>query len=249
MVFDENDASCPLQDLLINKLPADKPSAPALSLFQIQHLQSVMASASEDFFSHHESSISAKGLDFLDAPPLVDADLPNNNYDMGEEERMSEQAKMYTRRGNGCYTNEEILLIGLLGIMRDIRAPLKSYGRIIALFKDVIMEPEAITTTFRHRHTAINHFSQQFSMKGLYPTVLTQPSPLNNHFYPVPVHNAQAMIESLLYSFVKDKNNLHNAQAMIESLLYSLLAKDNNNLLFPNPDIPLAPPRAAVQKV
>ena len=82
-------------------------------------------------------------------------------------------------------------------------------------------------TNYNHcqRHTTINHFSERFSMKGLYPTVLTQPSPLNNRFYPVPVHNAQAMIESLLYSS---------------------LAKDDNNLLFPNPDDPLAPPAPSV---
>jgi hypothetical protein len=129
---------------------------------------------------------------------------------------------MYTGRGNGCFSNKEILSICLLGIMRDIGAPLKTYRRIVALFKDVITEREAMTTTFRHRHTAINHFSQQFFMKGLYPTVLTQPSPLNNRFYPVPVHNAQAMIESLLYSS---------------------LVKDYNNPLFPNPDDPIAPPR------
>ncbi len=65
-------------------------------------------------------------------------------------------------------------------------------------------------------------------MKGLYPTVLTQPSPLNNRFYPVPVHNAQAMVESLLYL---------------------LLAKDDKNLLFPNPDDPLAPPPAEVKNI
>jgi hypothetical protein len=141
---------------------------------------------------------------------------------------MSEQAKMYTDRGNGCSTNKEILSIRLLGIMRDIGAPLKTYGRIVALFKDVITDREPITTTFRQRHTAINHFSERFSMKGLYPTVLTQPSPLNNCFYPVPVPNAQAMIESLLYSS---------------------LAKDDNNLLFPNPDDPLAPPPLVVQNI
>jgi hypothetical protein len=65
-------------------------------------------------------------------------------------------------------------------------------------------------------------------MKGLYPTVLTQPSPLNNRFYPVPVNNAQAMIESLLYSS---------------------FGKDDNNLLFPNPDDPLAPPPSVVQNI
>jgi hypothetical protein len=112
--------------------------------------------------------------------------------------------------------------------MRDIGAPLKTYKKMVALFKDVITEQEAITTTFRQHYTAINHFSQQFSMKGLYPTVLTQPSPLNNCFCPIPVHNTQAMIESLLCSS---------------------LANDDNNLLFPNPDDPLAPPPPVVQNI
>jgi hypothetical protein len=143
----------------------------------------------------------------MEAPSLIDNDLPNNDFDVGPEERMFEQAKMYTDRGNGCFTHEEILSIYLLGIMRDIGAPLKMYGRIVALFKDVITDREPITTTFCQRHTAINHFSERFSMKGLYPTVLTQPSPLNSRFYPVPVHNAQAMSESLLYlSLAKDDN-------------------------------------------
>jgi hypothetical protein len=137
----------------------------------------------------------------LDVPPLVHPDLPNNGFDVGEEECMFEQANMYTDRGNGCFTNEEILSICLLGIMGDIGAPLKTYRRIVALFKDVITkQEEAITTVSCHRHTTIGHFSQRVSMKGLYPTVLTQPpSPLNNCFYPIPVHNAQAIIKSLLY--------------------------------------------------
>jgi hypothetical protein len=36
---------------------------------------------------------------------------------------------------------------------------------------------------------------------------------------------------------------------MIESLLYLSLAKDDNNLLFPNPDDPLAPPPSVVQNI
>jgi hypothetical protein len=228
MVFDDNTTSLPLPDLLIDKLPAEEPAAPALSLLQIRRIQSILVSTSEGFSSDDDSSIPGDGLDFLDAPSLVDNDLPNNDFDMGQEERMFEQAKMYTDRGNGCFTNEEILSICLLGIMRDIGAPLKTYGRVVALFKDVIMDRGPITTTFRQRHIAINHFSEQFSMKGLYPTVLTQPSPLKNRFYPVPVHNAQAMIESLLYSS---------------------LAKNDNNLLFPNPDDPLDPPPSVVQNI
>jgi hypothetical protein len=36
---------------------------------------------------------------------------------------------------------------------------------------------------------------------------------------------------------------------MIEALLYSSLAKDDNNLLFPNPDDPHAPPPSVVQNI
>jgi hypothetical protein len=93
MVFDDNEASRPLPDLPIDKLPAEKPSAPPLSLFQIRRIQSLLASTSEELSSDEESSISGDGLDFLNAPPLVDGDLPNNDYDVGEEERMFEQAK------------------------------------------------------------------------------------------------------------------------------------------------------------
>jgi hypothetical protein len=182
MVFDDNATSRPLLDLLIDKLPAEEPAAPALSLFQIRLIQSILASTSEGFSSDDHSSIPGDGLDFLDASSLVDNDLPNNDFDVGQEERMFEQAKMYTNRGNGCFTNEEILSIRLLGIMRDKGAPLKTYRRIVALFKDVISDREPITTTFHQCHTAINHFSEQFSMEGLYPTILTQPSPLNNRF-------------------------------------------------------------------
>jgi hypothetical protein len=116
-----------LADLLIDKLPADKPPAPALSLFQIQRIQSAMASASEDFSSDNEPSVTGSRLDFLDAPPLIDADLPKKNVDVEEEERMIERAKMYTDRGNGCFTNKEILSICLLGIMHDIGAHLSAF--------------------------------------------------------------------------------------------------------------------------
>jgi hypothetical protein len=185
-----------------------------------------MDSANEEIISDDEQSVPDDGQNFWDIPPPVD-DTPNNDFDL-EEERMFENAKMYTDRGNGCFTNEEILSIRLLGIMREIGAPLKTYGRIVSLFKDVITERVAITSTFRHRHTAIKHFSNRFCMKRLYPTVLTQASPFNNRFYPVPVHNAKAMIESLLYSS---------------------LAKDDSNLLFPNPEDPLAPPPAEVTNI
>jgi hypothetical protein len=117
MVFDDNATSRPLPDLLIDKLPAEEPAAPALSLLQIRRIQSILASTSEAFSSDDNSSIPGDGLDFLDAPPLVDGDLPNNDFDVGQEERMFEQAKMYTNRGDGCFTNKEILSIRLLSII------------------------------------------------------------------------------------------------------------------------------------
>jgi hypothetical protein len=119
MVFDDNATSRPLPDLLIDKLPAEEPAAPALSLLQIRCIQSILESTSEEFSSDDNSSISGDGLDFLDSPPLLDGDRPNNDFDMGQEECMFEQTKMYTDRGNGCFTNEEILSIRLLGIMRN----------------------------------------------------------------------------------------------------------------------------------
>jgi hypothetical protein len=101
MIFDENDASRPLRDLLIDKLPAKKPAAPSLSLFQIQRIQSFMLSASEDLSSADQSSLSGDGVDFVVAPPLVDADPPNYDVDVAEEEEhIFEQAKVYTDCGN-----------------------------------------------------------------------------------------------------------------------------------------------------
>jgi hypothetical protein len=128
-VFDDNATSRPSPDLLIDKLPAEEPAAPTLSLFQIRRIQSILASTSEGFSSDDDSSIPGDGLDFLDAPSLVDNDLPNNDFDVGQEERMFEQAKMYTGRGNGCFTNEEILSIRLLGIMVEL-LPLSDGGRL-----------------------------------------------------------------------------------------------------------------------
>jgi hypothetical protein len=64
MVFDDNEAIYPFPDLLIDKLPAEEPAAPALSLLQIRCIQSILASTSEGFSSDDHSSISGDGLDF-----------------------------------------------------------------------------------------------------------------------------------------------------------------------------------------
>jgi hypothetical protein len=41
--------------------------------------------------------------------------------------------------------------------MRDSESLLKSYGRNVALFNDVITKREAITTTFCHQHNICKH--------------------------------------------------------------------------------------------
>ena len=64
MVFDENDASHSLQDLRINKLPAEKPAAPSLSLSPIQRIQSSMSSTCEEVSSDDESSVSSDEVVF-----------------------------------------------------------------------------------------------------------------------------------------------------------------------------------------
>ena len=85
---------------------------------------------------------------------------------------MFKNAKVFADCGNGCFTTKELLSICLLSLMRDIGAPLKTYGKIGSLFKDAITDRVVLTTTYRHRHTAIKHFSKRFGMKGLYPTIL-----------------------------------------------------------------------------
>ncbi len=228
MTIDENTAGTLLKNLMADKLSldaSDSKMASVLTQAQMQRIQSLMDPNNEehslqDSLMDDEQSLLDEEEVFNDAPTPVAA-TPHIDAINLEEERMFENAKVFADRGNGCFTTEELLSIRLLSLMRDIGAPLKTYGKIVSLFKDAITDRVVLTTTFRHRHTAIKHFSKRFGMKGLYPTILTQPSPINNRYYPVPVHNAQAMIESLLYSS---------------------LAQDESNLLFPNPDDPLDPP-------
>ena len=225
MTVDENTAGTLLKNLMADKLSldaSDSKMASALTQAQMQRIQSLMdpnnkEHSLQDSLMDDEQSLLDEEEVFNDAPTPVAA-TPHIDAINLEEEQMFENAKVFSDRGNGCFTTEELLSIRLLSLMRDIGTPLKTYGKIVSLFKDAITDRVVLTTTFRHRDTAIKHFLKRFGMKGLYPTILTQPSPINNRYYPVPVHNAQAMIELLLYSS---------------------LAKDESNLLFPILMIPL----------
>jgi hypothetical protein len=74
---------------------------------------------------------------------------------------------MFADRGNGCFTTKELLFICLLHLMWDIGALLKTYFKIVSLFKDAITDRVPLTTTSRHCQMAIKHFSKRFGMKGL----------------------------------------------------------------------------------
>ena len=88
------------------------------------------------------------------------------------------------------------------------------------MVSDVVRDKVFITTTYRSRDNAIKHFANRYELSSMYPTFKTQPSP-DGRVYPVVVHDAKAMIESLLYSPLMD---------------------NHDNLLFPNPDNPLEGP-------
>jgi hypothetical protein len=72
--------------------------------------------------------------------------------------------------------------------------------------------------TLRQRDTAIKHFANRFRLEKLYPTTLTKH--MNGCSYPVVLHDAEVMVQSLL-----------KASLMVEE-----------NLLFPDMDNPLPPP-------
>jgi hypothetical protein len=91
----------------------------------------------------------------LVGPSLVDADPSNDHIDVEEEEPMFQQAKVYADHGIGCFINKEILSICLLGIMHNIKALLKTYGRVVAQFKDV--QQPFLTTILYEKN--VSHFS------------------------------------------------------------------------------------------
>ncbi len=83
------------------------PAGTSFSLSQIQHMQNLMDPRIKENFSDDESSVPDERHAFLDAPTQIDSDLHNNDTHVNwrEEERMFQNAKMYTDQGNGCFLN------------------------------------------------------------------------------------------------------------------------------------------------
>jgi hypothetical protein len=60
--------------------------------------------------------------------------------------------------------------------------------------------------TFRQSDTAIKHFAKRFRLEELYPTTLTKH--MNGHTYPVVLHDAEVMVQSLLKSSLMEEENM-----------------------------------------
>jgi hypothetical protein len=60
--------------------------------------------------------------------------------------------------------------------------------------------------TFHQRDTAIKHFAKRFRLEKLYPTTLTKH--MNGRSYPVVLHDAEVMVQSLLKSSLMVEENM-----------------------------------------
>jgi hypothetical protein len=157
---------------------------------------------------------------FEDIEVIMDASI--NVFDVDDEDDLLQ----FTDRLRGQHTAKGILSLKLLKRLRLIRAPHYAYRSIMDLFADALAS-KIVTAgaTFRQRDMAIKHFAKRFRLEKLYPTTLTKH--MNGHSYPVVLHDAEVMVQSLLKS--------------------SLMVEDN--ILFPDMDNPLAPPPPMVETI
>ena len=136
-------------------------------------------------------------------------------YDIDDENDLLQ----FTDRLRSQHTSEEMMSLKLLKLLRLIGAPNYAYRSIMDIFADALSSKVVTTgSIFRQRDTAIKHFANRFRLEKLYPTTLTKH--MNGRSYPVVLHDAEVMVQSLLKS--------------------SLMVEEN--MLFPDMDNPLPPP-------
>ena len=139
-----------------------------------------------------------------------------NVYDIDDENDLLQ----FTDCLRGQHTSEEMMSLKLLKLLRLIGAPNYAYRSIMDIFADALSSKVVTTgSIFRQRDTAIKHFANRFRLAKLYPTTLTKH--MNGRSYPVVLHDAEVMVQWLLKS--------------------SLMVEEN--MLFPDMDNPLPPPR------
>jgi hypothetical protein len=162
MTIAETAAGTLLKNLMADKLSLDSSEskiATVLTQAKMKRIQSLMDPNNKEQSPRFTNGPGRRYWGHISMPVAENPHIDATNL---EEERMVKNTKMFVDRGTGCFTTEELLSICLLSLMQDIGAPLKTYGKIISLFKDAITDRVALTTTIRHRqHTAIKHFLQR----------------------------------------------------------------------------------------
>ena len=179
----------------------------ARTLLDTEDRQDIMLDVDESFTFHDEDC----------------GTIPTSNrVDVDDDD----DALQFTDRLRGQHTAEEIMSLQLLKLLRAIGAPNYAYRSVMGIFLDAVaakaVSPGSI---FRQRETAIKHFANRFRLKTLYPTTLTKH--MNGRSYPVVLHEAEVMINSLLKSAL-----------MVEE-----------NLLFPDMDNPFGPQPPTVKTI
>jgi hypothetical protein len=149
-------------------------------------------------------------------------DASTHSFDVDDEDN----SLQFTDRLRGQHTAEEIISLKLLKLLRLIGAPHYAYQSIMDIFADALVSIVVTAgATFRSRDMAIKHFANRFRLEKLYPSTLTKH--MNGRSYPVVLHDAEVMVQSLLKS--------------------SLMVEEN--ILFPDTDNPLAPPPLMVETI
>ncbi len=203
--------------------------------------QTVARQLVDDLLFNHSDFIDVEeGVSLMEDIELLNPDPDPLNEDtededtIGSYDEMEDDAFLFGTRFDvdddldnpfrdvlrGRFTPEETLSINLLRLMRAIRAPSYAYQKVMKIIQDATHQNIKITSTFSTRKSSLAYLIKRFQLTPLLPKVHTKIG-TDHREYPCVVHDARAMIESLLYSE---------------------LAKDDRNLLFPNPDDPLAPP-------
>jgi hypothetical protein len=196
-----------LKDLLVDPLSySDFDHIPPITQAQLDFLLARVDSVVQPVSLDDNVDIGLEVNGHLNMEPILEDDDDND--------------KTFFDKGHGKYSSVECLLIRLLRILRDIGAPFDTYGTIMEMVADAVRDKVYITTTYCSWDNTIKHFANCYELSSMYPSFRTRPSP-DGQVYPVVVHDAKAMIESLLYSPLMD---------------------NNKNLLFPNPKNPLEGP-------
>jgi hypothetical protein len=157
---------------------------------------------------------------FEDNEVIMDAST--NVFDVDDSANLLQ----FTDRLQGEHTAEEIMSLKLLKLLRLSGAPHYAYTSIMDIFANTLAS-KIVTAgaTFRQHDTAIKHFAKQFRLENLYPTTLTKH--MNGRTYPMVLHEAEVMVQSLLKSSFSVEENM----------------------LFPDMDNPLATPPPMVETI